>query len=90
MRKQLAALEGVTVHDIGRERAAIVSFSKQGIETRRLADRLAVQRISVSVTDRGSTFLDMQDRGLEDIVRASPHYYNTEEEVERLAAAIRD
>ena len=90
MRKQLAALEGVTVHDIGRERAAIVSFSKQGIETRRLADRLAVQRINVSVTDRGSTFLDMQDRGLEDIVRASPHYYNTEEEVERLAAAIRD
>ena len=90
MRKQLAVLEGVTVHDIGRERAAIVSFSKQGIETRRLADRLAVQRINVSVTDRGSTFLDMQDRGLEDIVRASPHYYNTEEEVERLAAAIRD
>lgn len=90
MRKQLAALDGVTVHDIGRERAAIVSFSKQGIETKRLADRLAVQRINVSVTDRGSTFLDMQDRGLEDILRASPHYYNTEEEVERLAAAIRD
>ena len=90
MRKQLAALEGVTVHDIGLERAAIVSFSKQGIETRRLADRLAVQRINVSVTDRGSTFLDMQDRGLEEIIRASPHYYNTEEEVERLAAAIRD
>jgi len=90
MRKQLAALDGVTVHDIGRERAAIVSFSKQGIETKRLADRLAVQRINVSVTDRGSTVLDMQDRGLEDILRASPHYYNTEEEVERLAAAIRD
>ena len=90
LRRQLAGADGVSVHDIGVDKAAIVSFSKQGIDARRLADRLSVQRINVSVSDRGSTLLDMQERGLDDIVRASPHYYNTEEEVERLVAAIRD
>lgn len=90
MRQQLGAVEGVTVHDIGVDKAAIVSFSKQGIESRRLADRLSVQRINVSVSGKESTLLDMQERGLDDIVRASPHYYNTEEEIERLVKAVRD
>ena len=90
MRQQLGAVEGVSVHDLGVDKAAIVTFSKQGIESRRLADRLSVQQINVSVSNPESTLLDSQDRGLGPIVRASPHYYNTEEEVERLVAAVRD
>lgn len=90
LRRQLSEVKGMTVHDIGVNKAAIVSFSKEGTEARRLADRLSVQQINISVTDRGSTLLDMQERGLENIVRASPHYYNTEEEIERLVRAIRD
>ncbi len=90
LRHQLSEVKGMTVHDIGVNKAAIVSFSKEGTEAGRLADRLSVQQINVSVTDRGSTFLDMQGRGLENIVRASPHYYNTEEEIERLVRAVRD
>ncbi len=90
MREQLGAVEGVTVHDIGVDKAALVSFSKDGIEPRRLADRLNVQRINVSVANPESTLLDSQDRSLGAIVRAAPHYYNTEEEVERLVKAIRD
>ncbi len=90
MREQLGSIEGVTVHDLGVDKAAIVSFSKQGIEPRRLADRLAVQQINISVSDPESTLLDAQDRGLGEIVRASPHYYNTEEEVDRLIRAVQD
>ncbi len=90
MRQQLGGVEGVSVHDLGVDKAAIVTFSKQGIEARRLADRLSVQQINVSVSNPDSTLLDSQDRGLGQIVRASPHYYNTEEEVERLVAAVRD
>ncbi len=90
LRRQLGAVDGVTVHDLGVDKAAIVTFSKQGIEPQRLADRLAVQRINVSVCVPEFTLLDSRDRGLGEIVRASPHYYNTEEEVERLVNAIRD
>jgi len=35
-----------------------------------------------------STLLDARARQLPDLVRASVHYYNTEEEVARFAAAV--
>ena len=42
------------------------------------------------VTPVGSTRIDMERRGLTDMVRASVHYYNTEEELGRFVRAIRD
>ena len=42
----------------------------------------------MSVSSRSSTLLDMDARGLTDVVRASVHYYNTEEEVEQLIRLV--
>jgi cysteine desulfurase/selenocysteine lyase len=39
-------------------------------------------------TSSDSTLLDAGARRLPDLVRASVHYYNTEEEVARFAAAV--
>jgi hypothetical protein len=36
----------------------------------------------------GNTLLDSTARGLPDLVRASVHYYNTEDEVARFAQAV--
>ncbi|NNG05729.1 MAG: aminotransferase class V-fold PLP-dependent enzyme [Inquilinus sp.] len=90
LRQGLAALDGVTVHDTGRDKAAIVGFTKQGEEPRRIADRLSVLGINVSISTAQSTLIDMAARGLDAVVRASPHYYNTEEEIDRLVAAVRN
>jgi selenocysteine lyase/cysteine desulfurase len=38
--------------------------------------------INVSWNGVSNTYLDMTARGLNEIVRASVHYYNTEEEVD--------
>jgi selenocysteine lyase/cysteine desulfurase len=40
------------------------------------------------VSSPASTLLDATARRLPDVLRASVHYYNTEDEVERYAAAI--
>ena len=49
---------------------------------------LAERGINASVSEATSTQLDMHGRGLDALVRAGLHYYNTEEEVERFVSAL--
>jgi cysteine desulfurase/selenocysteine lyase len=50
---------------------------------------LLSKRINVSVSPPTSTPLDATRRKLPDIVRASPHYYNTTAEIRYLAEVLR-
>jgi selenocysteine lyase/cysteine desulfurase len=89
LRDALAALPGVSVHDLGRERCGIVTFQAAGREPEAIKNALAAGSINVTVTGVASTRLDMQARGLETLVRASVHYYNTDDEVERFCRELR-
>jgi selenocysteine lyase/cysteine desulfurase len=51
---------------------------------------MAQQKINVSVSTAESTRLDMDQRGLRDVVRASVHYYNSESEIERFSEALNE
>ena len=44
--------------------------------------------MNVSVTDASAARLDLDPRGIGELVRASVHYYNTDEELERLVECI--
>jgi cysteine desulfurase/selenocysteine lyase len=90
LRARLMALPGVTVHDLGRKRCGIVTFVANGWQPKALRAALAEERINVSVSTVNSTRLDMEDRGLEELVRASVHYYNSEQEVERFCQTLAD
>ena len=78
LRDGLGALSGVTVRDLGQEKCGIVSFTAEGHEPATIKEILAGQRINVSASDRSSTLLDMAERQLDTVVRASVHYYNSE------------
>jgi cysteine desulfurase/selenocysteine lyase len=88
LRTRLSPLPGVMVHDRGAVQCGIVTFTVEGLEPETIRLALRHQRIHVSVTRRSSTLLDMQARGLSAMVRASLHYYNTEEEIEACARAV--
>ena len=49
---------------------------------------MLARKINVTTSHREFARLDMEARGLESMVRASVHYYNTDDEVERFAAAV--
>ena len=88
LRERLSAVPGVTVRDLGERRCGIVTFTMDGRSAAAVKQALAVEGINVSVSTAASTRYDMDARGLGELVRASPHYYNTEGELDRLIGAL--
>jgi cysteine desulfurase/selenocysteine lyase len=88
LRGRLAMLPGVLVHDRGLVQCGIVTFTIEGHEPAAIQRALKEQHINVTESSRRTTLLDLSERGLESVVRASVHYYNSEEEVERFVQAI--
>jgi cysteine desulfurase / selenocysteine lyase len=88
LRRQLAAVDGVTVHDRGDQLSGIVTFSVDEVDSAVVRERLAEKKINVSVGKSVSTLVYMNRRHLDSVVRASVHYYNTEEEIESLCATV--
>jgi selenocysteine lyase/cysteine desulfurase len=93
LREQLDALPGVSTHDLGAERCAIVTARVEGMATAEVAGALGDAGINVSTTVPEDNPFDTEDRSVHPLVRLSPHYYNTETEldrtVERIAALTR-
>jgi cysteine desulfurase / selenocysteine lyase len=88
LRERLQALPGVRVHDQGQRRCGIVTFTVDGVAAGQVQQHLREQGGRTTVSRARSAQLDLPDRGLAELVRASVHYYNTEEELEALAEGL--
>ncbi len=88
LRMQLERIEGITVYDRGDQQCGIVTFSVAGMDSSSVKNALAEMHINVSVGHAISTPVYMNKNYLSSIVRASVHYYNTEEEILLMAGAL--
>ncbi|MGP3533185.1 aminotransferase class V-fold PLP-dependent enzyme [Microbacterium sp. RD1] len=75
--------------DLGIERCAIVSFALDGVPADDLVAAARAERIVVGTSGPHSTLVDASRRHLGVINRASPHYFNTEDEVDQLVGFLR-
>jgi selenocysteine lyase/cysteine desulfurase len=88
LRVRLRDVPGVTLHDLGTRRCGIVTFTLEREDPFALAARLRDAGINISVSTIDFARFDLGGRGLDAIARASVHYYNTEEELDRLVTAL--
>jgi selenocysteine lyase/cysteine desulfurase len=88
MRSRFGEIPGVQVHDAGTRRCGLVTFSLAGIPAEQVKARLTAAKINTSVTHATSAQYDFTARGLPDLVRASVHYYNNEDEIDRLVREV--
>ena len=82
-REKLAELPRVTVRDLGQERGAIVTYTVDDADHNSIVNKLGSRRINCSVSILPHSRLDMERRGIEDLIRAPVHYFNIEDEVDR-------
>lgn len=88
LRGGLASIRGIRVRDLGRAPGAIVSFTVEGYEAEAVVSDAAAAGITIGASDPSSTRIDAEIRSLPPVVRASPHYYNTDAEIDRLIAHL--
>ncbi|MCC6195813.1 MAG: aminotransferase class V-fold PLP-dependent enzyme [Burkholderiales bacterium] len=88
LRGNLNAIENVTVHDLGAHKGAIVTFDVNGLPAEAAMAALIARGFNVNITKPAFTMLDMSRRNLPDLVRASVHYYNTDEEIDAFCAEV--
>ena len=90
LRETLPTSEGVRVLDRGSERCAIDTIAIAGRDPAEIMRALRERRINTTAQIREHALLDFDDKGVAASLRLSPHYYNTEEEIDLAVAALRE
>ena len=88
LRTLLATIDGVDVHDGGTRRCGIVTFTVAGTTPPEVVAAAAAAGVNLSATDTPAARLDLAPPRPPAVVRASPHYLTTDEELARLAEVV--
>lgn len=90
LRSGLAGIDGVRVLDRGPELGATVTAWVRGWVPADLVLALRARGINTSSQTRIDAVLDYDDKGVDGALRISPHYFNTEEEIDLVVAALEE
>ncbi len=88
-RTLLGQIDQVQLRDIGHEHCGIVSCSIDKSDPREIVAQMAQAGFAIGASSPSSTRLDAERRDLPTLLRIAPHYYNTEDEIERAVAHLK-
>ncbi|HEV7358459.1 MAG TPA: aminotransferase class V-fold PLP-dependent enzyme [Steroidobacteraceae bacterium] len=88
-RLKLADLAGFRVLDQGADLAAIVTVEIRGRYAPDVMNELRARGINTSAAVRDHSIIDMDQKRAASALRISPHYYNTEAEIDLVCDALR-
>ncbi len=90
LRNQLSQIDRIKVLDKGPEVGGLVTFHVQGSEPRYIVSELLKRKINVVPSFRAFGIIDFDEKGVEWAIRASPHYYNTTDELDIFIQNIKE
>lgn len=82
LREKLQEIPSITLHDLGQHKCGIITFTSKNKSVSEIQQLLSMQKINVSISLQEYARLDMNYRNLSALIRASVHYYNTENEID--------
>ena len=90
LREQLSGIPQVQLLDRGEHLCGIVSLHVKGWKPMFLKIALEQKGVNASIAGRGAAVIDFAQKGVDWALRLSPHYYNTEEEVEMVVERLKE
>ncbi len=90
MRKELAVINSVSVLDKGPELGGLVTFTVSGSDPIHLTQQLLKRNINVSASYRKFAVIDFDEKNVAWAIRASPHYFNTVDEIDCFIDAAKE
>ncbi len=84
----LQSIRGVAQYDKGSRRGNIVTFVKEGRSFDDTQDHLRKHGVAFSTADKISAQIDFGAKGVEWVIRLSPHYFNTGDEIDQVLEII--
>jgi selenocysteine lyase/cysteine desulfurase len=81
---------GFKVWDIGNNLSSIVTFSGPDGDLENIQKVLKENNVFFSATYKNSALIDFTNKNIHGIVRLSPHYFNTMEEIEKVSEILKN
>ena len=88
LRDGLAHMPSLQLLDQGTEKAALVTFHDLNLAPAVIKDQLSQHNTNSSIGDLSSAYMDYQHKNVTGAVRLSPHYYNSEAEVQKVLEVL--
>ena len=88
LREGLSQIPGLRVLDRGSKLASIVTFTNAGVSLERMEKSLKEHDIIYSVSFKNFALIDFTNKGVEWVIRLSPHYFNTLDEIEQVTDVL--
>ncbi len=89
LRQELVRIDGVTVTDRGGEQCGIVTFFCDQLSADQLQQQFARRKINTSTVSFSANPVSFEIHQSPILLRASPHYYNTFEEIDQFIAVLK-
>jgi selenocysteine lyase/cysteine desulfurase len=90
LRGELSAIERMKILDRGAEKASSVTFQVADLAPEHIVSELRKRKVNVVASYRAYGLIDFDEKGVDWAIRASPHYYNTIQEIDLFTEALKE
>jgi selenocysteine lyase/cysteine desulfurase len=90
LRNKLSDIESIKIVDRGIEKASSVTFYVADSTPEYIVQELRKRKINVVASYRAYGLIDFDEKGVDWVIRVSPHYYNTVSEIDIFIEALKE
>jgi len=90
MRSKLEGVDGIRILDRGPELSSSVSFYIKDKQPGYIVNEMLKRKINVVASYRSYGLIDFDEKGVNWVIRSSPHYYNTMNEIDYFIEAVKE